>query len=129
MIYTVLIASTVLMTIVASIAIDAPKRVLFYAAWYPFDTSNLLVFLIVYIYQIVAVIFGAFVHIACDTLVAGMILQISIQLKILNARLNFIPKVMHLGDPKLDLRQQENKQLSNCVKHHLIIFELSHFVF
>lgn len=111
--------------VMASIAVDVPKRVLPYESWQPFDISSPIGYWIAYTHQIIALIYGGVIHIASDTLVSGMMLSGCTQFKILNYRLKSMPDaITDASDLELNRKQQEVKQLASCVNHHLVIFKL-----
>lgn len=117
--------SSVAMGAIVSILCDVPKRSLPYHTWLPYDSTTYVGYWIAYCHQIFAHLFGALVNVAYDTLIPGFMLKICAQLRILEYRLNSIPKNIYSSDSFDDIRRREVIEVSKCVKHHLKIFQLS----
>ncbi|XP_011304112.1 putative odorant receptor 85d [Fopius arisanus] len=103
----------------ASLCTEAPRGILPYQAWYPYNTSTLVGFWSAYLHQIIAHAYGAFTNAACDTLMYGFIMQICPQFGILQHRFQCLPK--SFAGITENVHQCEKNQLRNCVKHHLQI--------
>lgn len=75
---------------------------------------------------------GAGINVAYDTIVPGLMLETSGQLKILKNRIKKVPETVDFardrGTEKSVRAHEtgETKALAECVKHHLVIFKLDH---
>ncbi|XP_011640454.2 odorant receptor Or1-like [Pogonomyrmex barbatus] len=79
-----------------------------FRAWLPFDYSTTVLFHFTYFHQLIALFVGAFLHVACDSIICGLLLHICCQIEILNSRLKRI-----IQTPKI---------LRDCViQHNLLI--------
>lgn len=117
--------SAVAMVVSVSILCDTPNRSLPFKTWLPFDSKTFFGYWTAYNHQILAHVFGALVNVAYDTLIPGLMLKICAQLSILEHRLKLIPKKIYSSDLFIDVKRREINEISNCVKHHLKIFQLS----
>ncbi|EFN90020.1 Odorant receptor Or1, partial [Harpegnathos saltator] len=108
--YLLLVMTTVVCMIFTSVFVDFMRGSLTYPAWLPFNYTAPALFFLVYVHQTIAVVIGATVNVACDSLICGLLLHICCQLEILEYRLMQIPQKHHV--------------LPECVRHHDRIFEL-----
>nr|XP_023019617.1 odorant receptor Or1-like [Leptinotarsa decemlineata] len=111
------------------------------AAWIPFKTNTSPSFEIVYVYEIIATVIGGLTDLSADCLIAGFIMVICAQFKILNDSLvnikQFAIEEMNSewmgddvnGEISPVLQEIMNKKLLECVIHHRYILEFSNEVY
>ncbi|XP_072753268.1 odorant receptor 46a-like isoform X2 [Anoplolepis gracilipes] len=112
--YLVTVFITVSYMILFSLLTDFKNGTLVYKTWIPFDYSISALFYLIYVHQIMAIIFIGLVHTTCDTFICGLLLHICCQIKILEYRLSNIVNA--------------RESLRDCVRHHIRIFEYSYLV-
>lgn len=134
--YGALTGTAVVSITVRSLILDIPQRTLPFKAWLPYnyDTSQI-GFWFAYFHQLVAHAAGASVNIAFDTLVPGLLRQTCAQIKILKSRLYAIPKTIDAiresrwnendSEHQRESQLLESQLLTECVRHHLEIFQLN----
>ncbi|KAK0171696.1 hypothetical protein PV328_005117 [Microctonus aethiopoides] len=136
-IYGVLSEITVFTNTVGTLFRDIPIGKLPYNTYIPWDYSQGFMYWLTYAYQIISVILSANVAIAYDTLVAGMIVQVSAKLNILKYRfsnftilLDTILSTMPIGDRHYNIIKLkiERKLLANYIKYHILIFKLASII-
>lgn len=93
---------------------DYRKHNLAFRAWLPFNYSSPLLFRIAYVHQSISLTAGSILHLACDSLICGLLMHICSQLEILECRLKKIIDKPHI--------------LRECVIQHTCIFELVLFI-
>lgn len=107
--YATLVELTCAFALVTSIFIDYRKHKLTFRAWLPFNYSSPMLFRIVYAHQSISLTAGSVLHIACDSLVCGLLMHICSQLEILECHLKKIVDKPHF--------------LRECVIQHICIFQ------
>lgn len=131
-----LTGATVVSLTVRSLIQDIPQRALPFNAWLPYNIdSSEIGYWFAYFHQLLGVAAGASVNVAFDTLVPGLLRQTCAQIKILKLRLHAIPKTIDAirespwdeddGEYQRKSQRFENGLLSECVRHHLEIFQLN----
>ncbi|XP_053596868.1 uncharacterized protein LOC103580176 [Microplitis demolitor] len=123
--FLVVTESVIVSTVSISIVRDTPNRIMFYNSWLPFDTSTFFGYWIAYIHQVVAHFCGALVNVAYDTLIPGLMLKICSQLSLLEYRLKLLCDNNYSSKSSGNVKQKEMDAISECVRHHLQIFQLS----
>ncbi|KAK0180363.1 hypothetical protein PV327_006011 [Microctonus hyperodae] len=125
---------TVFLNTVGTLFQDIPIGTLPYNTYIPWDYSHGFMYWLAYAYQIISVILAANVAIAYDTLVAGMMMQVSAKLNILKYRfsnftifLDTILSTMSIGDRPYNIikLEIERKLLASYIKYHILIFKLA----
>lgn len=123
-----------------SFILDIPRHTLPFKAWLPYnhDTSQI-GFWLAYFHQVIACGAGAFVNIAFDTLVPGLLMQTGAQIKILKLRLYAIPKKIgisrkscrNVDDRECQVASQllESELVAECIRHHLVIYQFDNYNF
>lgn len=96
--------------VLTSLVMEFKKRNLTYKAWIPFDYSSPVIYILVYIHQLIGMATSGIVNVACEGVICGLLLHICCQLDILGYRLTKIP--------------QGQDTLRDCISHHNRIFEL-----
>lgn len=92
-----------------SLLTDFRRRTLTFRAWLPYDYSTSVLFHITYAHQLISLIIGSILHVACDGLICGLLMHICCQIKILESRLRRIAR-----EPDI---------LHECILQHNRIFE------
>lgn len=110
--YAILVETTCACITLTSLLTDFRRRTLTFRAWLPYDYSSPVLFYITYAYQLISLIIGSILHVACDGLICGLLVHICCQIKILESRLR---RIAH--EPEI---------LPECILQHNRIFE---FVF
>jgi len=108
--YTTLVELTCAFALATSMFKDYRKHRLAFRAWLPFNYSSPMLFQIVYVHQSLSLTIGSVLHIACDSLICGLLMHICSQLKILECHLKKIV------DKPYFLRE--------CIVQHTSIFKL-----
>lgn len=107
--YVILVETTCLCVTVTSLLTEFKKGKLTFRAWLPFDYSSPLLFLFVYAHQLISFTVGSVHHVACDSLICGLLVHICCQLEILECRIR-----KGTRNPKI---------LRDCVFQHNHIFK------
>ncbi|XP_025266018.1 uncharacterized protein LOC105249981 [Camponotus floridanus] len=94
--YAILVELSSLYTVIQSLFTDYWKGKLLFRAWLPFDYTSTVLFHFMYFHQLIGLLVGALLHVACDSLICGLILHICCQIEILNSRMK---RVIH--NPKI----------------------------
>ncbi|KAK9309037.1 hypothetical protein QLX08_001217 [Tetragonisca angustula] len=113
--YTILVEVAAISIFVRSYFTDFKKRKLTFRAWLPYDYSELLPYAFSYAYEVTTSMLCSCQNVACDTLFAGLLIQIYSQFEILGKRLRNIQK-------------DENHSAKQCVKHYQKIYKFSRTV-
>ncbi|XP_012228795.1 odorant receptor 94a-like [Linepithema humile] len=85
--YVILVESTCLCVTMTSLLTEFKKGKLTFRAWLPFDYSSSSRFLFVYAHQLISFTVGSVHHVACDSLICGLLVHICCQIEILECRL------------------------------------------
>lgn len=96
--YFILVETTCLCVTVTSLLTEFKKGNLTFRAWLPFDYSSSLLFFFVYAHQLISFTVGSVHHVACDSLICGLLVHICCQLEILECRIRKgirNPKILH----------------------------------
>lgn len=99
-------------SIIGSIAtpiVGYKERRLIFSAWYPFDLLSTYVYVLVFIHQIVAVLFISYMNIYGDVVVAGFTTFVGIQCDLL------CYKLINMSEDRLEIGLRE------CINHHRLI--------
>ncbi|XP_047362154.1 odorant receptor 94a-like isoform X2 [Vespa velutina] len=108
--YVSLITFTVSHFLFMSLITDFRKRQLTFQAWLPFDDSMTpVVFYLTYAHQMIALTLGAMIHVALDTLISDLLLNICCQIRILENRLT-------------NITNERKVILKLCIRHHECIY-------
>ncbi|KAK0077449.1 hypothetical protein PV325_003951 [Microctonus aethiopoides] len=115
-----------LAAVIQSAFMNISARILPFDGWFPFEPTDDISFFIVFIYQIITFIYFATIGSFTDTVICGGMIHCSNHLKILRYGFENIPKYIkqHSTEPH-DCLKLENILTRNCIKYHLLIFELS----
>ncbi|CAL1676388.1 unnamed protein product [Lasius platythorax] len=109
--YTAMCMVTCVIITFTSLLTNFGERKLTYRAWVPFEYSSMTLFCLLYIHQLIGLVMGAVVNIACDSLICGLLEHVCCQFEILTYRLKRI--MLH------------SDGLRNCVQQHCKIFKLA----
>ncbi|XP_070156654.1 putative odorant receptor 85d isoform X1 [Polyergus mexicanus] len=109
--YAILVETTCVCITLTSLFTDFRKRTLTFRAWLPYDYSLPFLYHITYAHQLISLIVGSVLHVACDGLICGLLMHICCQIKILESRLRRIAR-----EPDI---------LRDCILQHNRIFELA----
>jgi len=108
--YTTLVELTCAFALGTSVFKDYRKHNLAFRAWLPFNYSSPMLFRIAYFHQSISLTVGSILHLACDSLICGLLMHICSQLEILECRLKKTINKPHI--------------FWECVIQHTCIFEL-----
>ncbi|XP_043285401.1 odorant receptor 46a-like [Venturia canescens] len=134
--YLVLFISTAFLVALQSIIMDIPDRKLMFKAWLPYAyNSTQTVFLFTFLHQAITANTGSAINSAFDTLFPGLIILTCSQMKILKYRFEAIPQIISPRkkssesngdeDDERENRELEAQLLTDCIRHHVRIFQLS----
>jgi len=113
--YTIMIAASSVAYTVTSLLTEFRKRNLTYRAWLPYNYySSTFVFCLTYAHQLISLTAGAFINVACDSLICGLLVHICCQIEILECRLSKI--------------SNDHDNLRDCICHHNNILQLVTFL-
>ncbi|KAF3054562.1 Odorant receptor 257 [Nylanderia fulva] len=112
--FTVLGSITSLCILLTSLSINLKQRKLTYRAWLPFDYSSTTLFFLTYSHQLISLLAGGYLNIACDTLICGFLVHICCQIEILSYRLRNIKFYSDI--------------FRDCIRQHYHIFRLAFLV-
>ncbi|XP_036140061.1 odorant receptor Or1 [Monomorium pharaonis] len=93
---------------------DYRKHRLAFRAWLPFNYTSPALFRIAYVHQSISLTMGSILHIACDSLICGLLMHVCSQLEILECHLKKI-----IDKPYF---------LRECVVQHASIFQFAFMV-
>nr|XP_050863389.1 uncharacterized protein LOC127069859 [Vespula vulgaris] len=111
--YASLISLTVSNFLLLSLITNFKKRQLTFRAWLPFDDNMTpVVFYLTYIHQILAVTIAAMIHVALDTLICNLLINICCQITILENRLT-------------NITDERKTILKLCIRHHECIYKFA----
>ncbi|XP_076634182.1 odorant receptor 10-like, partial [Colletes latitarsis] len=83
-----------------------------YRMWLPGNVSSVYLFSLTYVQQVLALIAGSLMHVACDCLVCGLLIHTYSQIEILGSRLKTI-------------KNGEKKSLISCVRYHERVYRFA----
>ncbi|KAK0170842.1 hypothetical protein PV328_008639 [Microctonus aethiopoides] len=126
--YTILVALS-LTSVIRSALMNISARILPFNGWFPFKHADTIGFFIVFSYQIITVIYFSTIGSFADTVICGGMIHCSNHLKILKYSFENIPNNIkkHSTEPH-NYHKLEHIFIKNCIKYHLLIFELSFFI-
>lgn len=108
--YASLITLSVSSFVFLSLITDFRKRQLTFRTWLPFnDNITPVVFYLTYAHQMLALTLGAMIHVALDTLICDLLLNICCQIRILENRLT-------------NITNERKSILKLCIRHHECIY-------
>ncbi|KAF7385335.1 hypothetical protein HZH68_013765 [Vespula germanica] len=111
--YASLISLTVSNFLLLSLITNFKKRQLTFRAWLPFDDNTTpVVFYLTYTHQILAVTIAAMIHVALDTLICNLLINICCQITILENRLT-------------NITDERKTILKLCIRHHECIYRFA----
>lgn len=108
--YLFIVIMAIVSMVLMSLVTEFRKRNLTYKAWVPFDYSSPIIYILVYIHQLIGMATSGIVNVACEGVLCTLLLHICCQFEILEYRLT---KIM-----------QDRNILRDCISHHIRIFEL-----
>ncbi|XP_057332825.1 odorant receptor 46a-like isoform X1 [Microplitis mediator] len=129
--YGILTEITVFMVTFGTLLLQLPIGTLPYNTYLPWDYSHGYLYWVAYGYQIISVCLSANSDIGFDTLVPGLMLQITAKLEILKYRFINLVDTLKLtqwngvNDKSYNNFKIENKLIADYVKCHLIILKLA----
>ncbi|XP_018374275.1 PREDICTED: odorant receptor Or1-like [Trachymyrmex cornetzi] len=109
--YAILVETTCVCITLTSLLTDFRRRTLTFRAWLPYDYSSPILFHVTYAHQLISLIIGSVLHVACDGLICGLLVHICCQIKILESRLKRIA--------------YEPGILPECILQHSRIFDFA----
>ncbi|KAI4502476.1 hypothetical protein M0802_002388 [Mischocyttarus mexicanus] len=114
--YAFLISLSVTNFLFGSLISDFKVRQLTFRVWLPFDAyMTPLVYYLTYIHQMVSLTLGAIIHVALDTLICNLLINICCQIKLLENRLTKITN-------------ERKNILKLCIRHHESIYKYAETV-
>jgi hypothetical protein len=108
--YATMVELTCAFALVTSVFRDYRKHRLAFRAWLPFNYSSPMLFRIAYVHQAISLTAGSVLHVACDSIICGLLMHVCSQLEILECHLKKVVNKPHL--------------LRECVIQHTCIFQL-----
>ena len=100
------------------------ERIELLNAWRPYNLKVQLYFWLTWIHELVGHIVAGSVHVSSDTLIPGLMIQLSCQLKFLHHRLNIFPREIEtISNSDIKKRNLESHYILTTVKHHNMILE------
>ncbi|XP_039308749.1 uncharacterized protein LOC120358468 [Solenopsis invicta] len=108
--YATMVKWTCAFALVTSVFKDYRKHRLIFRAWLPFSYFLPMLFRIAYAHQAISLTAGSVLHVACDSIICGLLMHICSQLEILECHLKKVINKPHL--------------LRECVIQHTYIFQL-----
>ncbi|XP_012230984.1 odorant receptor 46a-like [Linepithema humile] len=112
--YLFIVLMAIVSTILTSLVTEFKKGNLTYKAWVPFDYSSFVIYILVYIHQLIGMATSGIVNVACEGVICALLLHICCQLEILEYRLTKMT--------------QNQDILRDCISHHIRIFEYAYAV-
>ncbi|XP_017788741.1 PREDICTED: uncharacterized protein LOC108571252 [Habropoda laboriosa] len=109
--YAILVESTV-MTLSFGALLKPESRPLPYRIWLPCNYTPLITYCSIYTLQCVALALSAMMHVACDSLICGLLLHTYGQIEILGCRLKTI-------------KENESKTSKLCVRYNNLIYRFT----
>ncbi|XP_018337039.1 PREDICTED: putative odorant receptor 85d [Trachymyrmex septentrionalis] len=109
--YATLVELTCAFALGTSVFKDYRRHNLAFRAWLPFNYSSPMLFRIAYFHQSISLTAGSMLHLACDSLICGLLMHICSQLEILECRLKKTINKPHI--------------FRECVIQHTCIFEFA----
>lgn len=110
--YAILVEATV--TVVACVSLfKIESRELPLRMWVPYNYSSPYSYALTYIEQVLAWVAASLMHVACDSLMCGLLIHTYSQIEILGHRLKAIKRI---GD--------QNKWVKSCVHYHDHVYRL-----
>ncbi|KAF7385336.1 hypothetical protein HZH68_013766 [Vespula germanica] len=111
--YTSFVVFTVSNFLLLSLFTSFNKRELTFQAWLPFEVNMApIVFYLSYLHQMLAMILGAVIHVALDTIVWYLLINITCQIRILENRLT-------------NITNERKATLKLCIRHHECIYNFA----
>ncbi|KAK0178718.1 hypothetical protein PV327_007581 [Microctonus hyperodae] len=105
---------------------NIPARILPFNGWFPFKHTDTNSFFLLFTYQITMFIYFVMIGSFTDTVICGGMIHCSNHLKILRYDFENIPKnIQKYSTESHDFHKMENILTKNCIKYHLLIFELT----
>nr|AQN78442.1 olfactory receptor 40 [Meteorus pulchricornis] len=132
--YGMLLETTGVLGIIRIMALNLPMGMLPFKEWLPYDYSNGFAYWQAYSQELIALFISTNLCIAYDTLVRGLIMQVTSKLYIFQHRLVTLPETLQSmwnnNEEKLEMKklQMEKKLIADCVHFHLIILKLANTV-
>lgn len=93
--YATLVELTCAFAVATSVFKDYRKDRLPFRAWLPFNYSSPILFRIAYVHQSISLTVGSVLHIACDSLICGLLMHICSQIEIFKCHLRKIVNKTH----------------------------------
>ncbi|XP_067207945.1 putative odorant receptor 85d isoform X1 [Linepithema humile] len=112
--YAILVELTCAFALTTSYFRDYRKQRLAFRAWLPFNYSSPMLFQIAFLHQFTSLIIGSILHIACDSLICGLLVHICSQIEILECHLRKVVNKPHF--------------LRECVTQHIYISKFAFMV-
>ena len=89
--------------------LKAENHKLPYRMWLPYNYTSSSAYIFIYTQQVISLIIGAMIHIACDSFIWALLMYICSQIEIFNCRLK---KIKH----------EKNKVTKLCIHYHNLIY-------
>ncbi|XP_015606886.1 odorant receptor Or1-like isoform X2 [Cephus cinctus] len=118
--YVILVQITVALMLIVPLSNESRKRILPFRSWLPYDLSSLKLFWLSYVHQCIAIMAAAYINVATDSFISGLMIQICSQLDILKYRLIKLPRLYNINH-----RDEFLSSLTHCVLHHEHIFKFA----
>ncbi|RLZ02263.1 Odorant receptor 42 [Cephus cinctus] len=127
--YSILVTITVICYIVIPLVInDIEKRVLPNRAWYPYDLSSLTLFWLSYVHQSFALASAAFINVANDTFIPGLMIQNCAQLEILEHRVEKLIILTRSKKTENETKKEYKEILEKCIRYHNRIIKFAKII-
>lgn len=102
--------------------ISTPIKSLPLEAWLPYSLENKFLFIVSYVYEVVAIIMSINISVGIECLALTTMLQLCGQLKINMHRLNLISQLTEIENAKPVVHDEEKELTKHCIKHHIFIY-------
>ncbi|RLZ02264.1 Odorant receptor 41 [Cephus cinctus] len=127
--YSILVTITAICYIVIPLVInDIEKRVLPNRAWYPYDLSSLTLFWLTYVHQSFALASAAFINVANDTFIPGLMIQNCAQLEILEHRVEKLIILTRSKKTENETKKEYKEILEKCILYHNRIIKITKII-
>ncbi|KAF3054236.1 Odorant receptor 022 [Nylanderia fulva] len=124
--YMTLCLSTGAMFVVGPLLTQDERSLPVQIQYIPYSITPLLPYVLTYIQQSVALIYGVLLNVSFDSLVYGFIIHTCGQIELLCHRLTEIFRSLQENNEKNPNKAIENFAITECVKHHILVYDIIH---
>lgn len=102
------------------------ERSLPFKMYVPYSITTLLPYVLTYLQQSTAVIYGILLNVSFDSLVYGFIIHTCGQIELLCYRLTEIFRFLQENNEKSANNAIESFAIAECVKHHILVYNITY---